>query len=237
MVWGDVPAMTSFDQQRCFTARAPAWLLAAALSSAAGVAVAQDKQAPAAPAATPAAPAQQAPEKPASPAPAAAGPAPAAPVPDATAHAPPQPQPPAASGASKPGFFDALGRWWQQSTADWNAKMKDAQKQFDEYSQQQKDAMKSAAEATKSAATAIWNLPKTRVIEVHETCAKAANGAPDCQEAAVKACRAKGYGSGQPADVSSSEKCATTMWLSGQSKEQAPCRMETETVVTRAVCQ
>jgi len=115
--------------------------------------------------------------------------------------------------------------------------MKDAQKQFDDYSQQQKDAMKSAAEATKSAASAIWNLPKTRVIEVHETCVKAANGAPDCQEAALNACKAKGFSTGQPADVSSSEKCVTTMWLSGQGRDQVPCRMETETVVTRAVCQ
>jgi len=230
--------MTSIGQQRCFTARAPAWLLAAALSGAAGVAVAQDKPAPAVSGAPPAAPVQLAPDKaapPSPPAPAAAGAAPASPAPETAA--PPAPQPPAASSANKPGFLDVLGRWWQQGAADWNARMQDAKKQFDAYSKQQNDAMKSAAEATKNAAVAIWNLPKTRVIEVHETCAKAANGAPDCQEAAVNACKAKGFSTGQPADVSSSEKCTTTMWLSGQSRDQAPCRVETETVVTRAVCQ
>jgi hypothetical protein len=73
------------------------------------------------------------------------------------------------------------------------------------------------------------------VIETHETCATAANGAPDCQKAATKACAGKGFAGGRPVDVSSSEKCAATMWLAGEPRTAGPC--PTETVVIRAVCQ
>jgi len=71
--------------------------------------------------------------------------------------------------------------------------MKDAGKKLDDFNKGQRDAakeaMKNAATATKDAATAIVRLPGTRAIEVHQACPKAPNGAPDCQEAAVNACR------------------------------------------------
>jgi hypothetical protein len=117
--------------------------------------------------------------------------------------------------------------------------MKDAQKKLDDFNQGQRDAakeaMKNAATATKDAATAIVRLPGTRAIEVHQACPKAPNGAPDCLEAAVDACRGKGFNTGKPLDVSSSEKCITTMWLSGEG--QGGCRVETETMLARALCQ
>ena len=93
------------------------------------------------------------------------------------------------------------------------------------------------AQATVSGrgALAIVRLPGTRAIEVHQACPKAPNGAPDCVEAAVNACRGKGFNTGKPLDVSSSEKCVTTMWLSGQSRGE--CRVETETILARALCQ
>ena len=98
--------------------------------------------------------------------------------------------------------------------------MKDAQKKLDDFNQGQRDAakeaMKNAATATKDAATAIVRLPGTRAIEVN-------------------ACRGKGFNTGKPLDVRSSEKCVTPMWLSGQS--QGECRVETETILARALCQ
>jgi hypothetical protein len=123
--------------------------------------------------------------------------------------------------------------------AKFGTNMKDAQKKLEDFNQGQRDAAKeamtNAATATKDAATAIVRLPGTRAIEVHQACPKAPNGAPDCQEAALNACRGKGFNTGKPLDVSSSEKCVTTMWLSDQN--QGECRVETESILARALCQ
>ena len=56
---------------------------------------------------------------------------------------------------------------------------------------------------------------RARVIEVHERCAMAPNGAPDCRTAAANACRAKGFTDGHPVDVQSSENCPPAVWMSG----------------------
>ena len=69
------------------------------------------------------------------------------------------------------------------------------------------DAMKNAMEATKDAAAAIVRLPNTRVVEVHEACARAPNGAPDCAAAATTGCRGKGFADGKPLDVRTADKC------------------------------
>ncbi|HML07888.1 MAG TPA: hypothetical protein VK430_07140 [Xanthobacteraceae bacterium] len=217
------------------------WLLAAALAAvAAGIGRAQDGQAlrgsvTAGPAGTaaPAGAAQQGPPQPA-PGATAAAPASGAAPPSSAAPA----QPPA---ANKPGFLQVFANWWTESAALFSTSMKDAQRKLEDFNKTQnnaaKEAMKNAAEATKDAATVIVRLPATRMIEVHERCATAPNGAPDCQETATSACRGKGFASGRPLDVSSSEKCATTMWLSGQSQTPGQCPLETETIVLRAVCQ
>jgi hypothetical protein len=172
---------------------------------------------------------QQTPEKPASPSPGLS--------------LPPQPPPPA---ADKRGFLNDFGSWWDKSVTDFNAKMKDARQKYDEMNKKQNDAakeaaaatqeaMKNAAEATKKAATAVVRLPNTRVLEIHEPCAAAANGAPDCEAAATKACRGKGFETGQPLDVRTADKCAASLWISGQAPAADQCPVET--VVLRAVCQ
>jgi hypothetical protein len=97
------------------------------------------------------------------------------------------------------------------------------------------DAMKNAVEATKNAADAIARLPGTRVVDVHETCAKAANGASDCAAAAANGCRGKGYSGGSPLDVRSAEKCGPKPPQGGN--HSAPVACANETVVMRAVCQ
>jgi hypothetical protein len=189
--------------------------------------------APAPPAAA-TAPAGTQPQAPSSPAIVAAP----APPPPAAAGSTPLSAPPASADANS-GFLHAFGRWWNESFAKFGTNMKDAQKQLDDFNKGQraaaKEAVKSAAEATKDAATAIVRLPGTRAIEVHQACPNAPNGAPDCQEAAVNACRGKGFNTGRPLDVSSSEKCVATMWLANQ--KQGECHLETEAILARALCQ
>jgi len=97
------------------------------------------------------------------------------------------------------------------------------------------DAMKTAVEATKNAASAIAWLPGTRMVDVHETCARAPNGAPDCAAAAANGCRGKGFNTGNPLDVRTAEKCDTTALQAGHLPGQRECAVET--VVICAVCQ
>jgi hypothetical protein len=97
-------------------------------------------------------------------------------------------------------------------------------------------AMKGAVDVTKDAAGVIVRLPNTRVVEVHERCEKAPNGAPDCATAANNACRSKGFNGGQPIDVRTGEKCDTTAAaLAGQSPGKGECPIESW--ITRAICQ
>jgi type IV secretory pathway VirB10-like protein len=96
------------------------------------------------------------------------------------------------------------------------------------------DAMKGAMEATKNAATAIVRLPNTRFVGVHETCARAPNGASDCAAAAANGCRTKGFNGGTPLDVRTAEKCDTKPPQAGQ---MPGVQCAPETVVIRAVCQ
>ena len=70
---------------------------------------------------------------------------------------------------------------------------------------------------------------------MHEVCAIAGNGAADCATAATKACKAKGFETGQPLDVRTAEKCNASLWVSGQNPATADCPVET--VLLRAACQ
>jgi hypothetical protein len=172
---------------------------------------------------------------------------------DATAPAESRSTPPPAPSfpaqpppAGKPGFLHELGRWWQDSLANFNAGMKDAQGRMSEFNAQAdvaaketaaatQEAMRNAADAAKEAATAFARLPNTRVIEVRERCAAAANGAPDCRAAATSVCRGKGFNTGQALDIQSAQKCPAAVWLSGRMPRDGECAVETH--VLRAVCQ
>jgi hypothetical protein len=156
------------------------------------------------------------------------------------------PQPPLASAALPPapaeqqhGFFDNLGRWWHDSVADFNAKLKEQQSKLDDFNKKSAAAAKEAAAATQeamsNAAAAMVKLPASKVIEIHELCAIAGNGAADCATAAANACKGKGFKDGQPLDVRTAEKCNASLWMSGQSSAAADCPVET--VVLRAACQ
>jgi hypothetical protein len=186
------------------------WLLAASLSPAA-IAFAQTAQPPAPNGAAPgpAAPAQTAPQA-------------IAPAPQAAAPASPRglfpAQPPPAAG--QPGFIYEFGRWWDSTQTGANGAAA--------------DALKHAAEATKEAATALIRIPGARFIEVHQRCALAPNGAPDCRSAAANVCRAKGFQDGNPINVQSSQNCPPAVWMSGREPAAGQCPQET--VVLMVAC-
>jgi hypothetical protein len=176
----------------------------------------------------------------------------------------PQPQAPASVPAhgqfpdqpppsEKPGFIYEFGRWWDTTRGKFDeiGKQSDAAAKGAATATQgavqgaadatkgaataTENAVKGAAEATKNAATTIFRLPGMRVVEVHQLCSVAPNGAPDCRAAAAAACRTKGFTSGNPVDVRSSQNCPPAVWLSGRSPSTAEC--PEETVVLMAACQ
>ena len=183
-------------------------------------------------------------------------PAPSATTPSTVQPAPAQPPAPPSAGVTLPlqapppstalpapapekhGFFDDLARWWHDSTADFNAKLKEQQSKLDDFNKKSADAAKDAAAATqqamKNAADAVARLPTAKVIEIQAPCAIAGNGSADCASAAANACKGKGFADGQPLDVRTAEKCSASLWLQGQ-KQPADCAVET--VVLRAACQ
>jgi hypothetical protein len=209
--------MSGSGKSRLFWAAAIMASIAVALSAAAvGSAGADDGQAP-----TGAGAVQQAP----------------APAPGSL---PAQPSP-----ANKPGFLHQLEVWWNDSFGDFNAKMKSAKDKLDDYNKQQnqaaketsaatEQALKDAAQATKDAATAVVRLPTTRVFEFHDRCQVAGNGAPDCQTTAINSCRTKGFDSGQPLDISTSQECPARVMLSGRPPVEGECK--DVTFILRAVC-
>jgi hypothetical protein len=163
-------------------------------------------------------------------------------------------QPPPPSGAfpaqpppaSRPGFLNQLGVWWNDGFSDFNAKMKAAKTKLDDYNKKQSEAakeastateqaLKDAAQATKDAATAVVKLPVTRVFEMHERCQKAGNGAPDCETTANNVCRTKGFGTGKPLDVSTAQECPARVVLSGRQPVEGEC--PDVTTLLRAICQ
>lgn len=187
----------------------------------------------------------------ASPPVAGAGPAQAAPAQSAGAAPQAQSAPASAfpsqpSGAQQPGFIAEIGRWWDDARGKLgtlppppglppppalppppNEAAKDAANATQE-------AMRNAAEATKGAMSAIARLPATRMVEVRALCPLAPNGAPDCRVAASNACRGKGFTSGDPVDVRSSENCPPAVVLSGRQPSAGECPIET--VVLAAAC-
>ena len=151
---------------------------------------------------------------------------------------PPQPPPPVLPGppTEQRGFLNGFSKWWDQSVADWKAKMKEQQTKLDDFNKQSADAAKDAAAATQQAVkNAADALRPSHVIEIQQTCPVAGNGAADCATAATNACKAQGFNTGQPLDVRTAEKCADSLWVSGQTPTAADCPVET--VLLRAACQ
>jgi hypothetical protein len=134
----------------------------------------------------------------------------------------------------KHGFFNDLGQWWNDSVADFNAKMKEQQAKLDAFNKQQSEAAKDATQAMKHAANAMFS--PSKVIEVQQLCPVAGNGAPDCASAATDVCKAKGFSDGQPMDIRTAERCKASLWVSGQAPS-TPANCPIETVLLRVACQ
>jgi hypothetical protein len=137
--------------------------------------------------------------------------------------APEQPEPPFA----RPGIFDVIERWFEDSKARIDNQVKGTQQAIE-------GAAKDAAKAGQ-AGSAMLGFPGSKVARGRVRCAVAPNGAPDCVEAANALCRSKGYGPGKSLEVNTADKCPTWVWLSGQRAPEGTCT--TETFVLQATCQ
>ncbi len=136
----------------------------------------------------------------------------------APAGAPAQaPAPASPSGSSKPGFVDALNKWFDKGAADI------------------KETFGKTGKAARDATDALTKLPGARVIEARERCNVAANGSPDCVAAAETVCKGKGFVSGKSLETQATQKCPPQVWLSGRTPTEGEC--PTETYVIRSVCQ
>lgn len=173
------------------------------------------------------------------------------------AAAPSSPPPP----AGKPGFLHELAGWWDSSIAFFSGKLNAARGKAEDIGKTSsetakgaakeavkgavdvskdaaaatKEALKGALDVGKDAASAVVKLPNTRLVEMHERCDKAPNGAPDCAAAAAGGCRAKGFSGGKFLDVVSADNCPPPT-LSSQAKPLVG-ECPVDTFVTRAVCQ
>jgi hypothetical protein len=136
---------------------------------------------------------------------------------------PEQPEPPLA----RPGIFDVIERWFEDSKARIDNQVKGTQQAIE-------DAAKDAAKAGQ-AGGAMLGFPGSKVARGRVRCAVAPNGAPDCVEAANALCRSKGYGPGKSVEINTADKCPTWVWLSGQRAPEGTCT--TETFVLQATCQ
>jgi hypothetical protein len=147
----------------------------------------------------------------------------------------PPPSPAPSSPRNEPGFFDTLGRWFDQSAAEFKAGVNKMKSSIDEFNERSDKAAKEAAAATKSATEAMLKFPASRMVEGRERCQVAPNGSPDCRAAVEAICKAKGFGSGNSLDTQTAEKCSPRAWLSRRLTGEGECRIET--FVTRAACQ
>lgn len=146
----------------------------------------------------------------------------------------PQPPPPPlapAPNAAPPkedGLLDALGRWWDKSSADFKAQLDESNENLRKLNERNEKAAKEAADALSK------QLGAVRIVPGRELCELAPNGSPDCQVAAEKICKGQGFASGKSADVQTSRKCSARAWLSGEPSDRA-CTFET--FVVKAACQ
>ncbi len=147
--------------------------------------------------------------------------------------APAVPQAGTAPSQPKPeGFFDAIGRWFDKSSADFRAGVEENNARWRVMNEQSKKAAQDAAAASREAAEAFRNLSKIRMVEGRKVCDLAPNGSPDCQKAAEDLCKGKGYSTGKSADIQSSQRCSARALLD---RDPGGCR--TETIVVKAACQ
>jgi hypothetical protein len=134
----------------------------------------------------------------------------------------------------EPGFFENIGRWLEEQSKTIGSSFKDAGKKVENFGHEAGIAAKTTVDGAKDAAGAVVRIPTARVVDGHEKCQNAPNGAPDCVAAATTMCKAKGFESGKSADMTTADVCPAQVYLSGRSSGPG-CK--TETFVSRALCQ
>jgi hypothetical protein len=143
---------------------------------------------------------------------------------------PAQPAPPQTQG-----FFATIGRWWDQTTDNFNSGVTGVRKRFENFGQEAGVAARATVDNAKSAADAVVRLPNARIVRGHEKCKNAPNGAPDCVAATVALCKSKGFeNGGSSLDMTTADVCPAQVYLSGRSTGEG---CHTETFVSRALCQ
>lgn len=150
------------------------------------------------------------------------------------------------------GFFEAIGRWFDEGTAGFRSHVAGAKTSIDEFNQRAEETRKSigdsaaeisrnavgagvsAADVTRDAVGAVAKLPLSRVVQGRERCMTAPNGAPDCVAAAETLCRKQGFTTGKSVDYTSAESCPVRSYLGGKQTEN---ECTTITFISRAMCQ
>jgi hypothetical protein len=161
--------------------------------------------------------------------------------------APQQPAPP----PSRPGLFEAIGRWVDRGASSFTDHLRGAKRSMDDLGdkaaanskemgeqaakvgQGAAEVGKGAAEVTRNAVDAVVKLPTARMMSGRERCVEAPNGAPDCVAAAEALCRKHGYASGKSMDFTSAEECPIRTLAGETSRDQCV----TVTFISRAMCQ
>jgi len=140
--------------------------------------------------------------------------------------------------AGQLGFFESIGRWFDQQATTFKSTFGGAQSTVEEFGHEAGVAasktVDGASDVAKGAADVVTRLPSTRFVSGHAKCRIAPNGAPDCGPAADAVCRVKGFKSGSSIDMTTAEVCPPKVWLAGRS---AGSGCHTETFVSRALCQ
>src|SRR5262249_12261176 len=99
------------------------------------------------------------------------------------------PPPAAPKSMSGPRLADPIGRWFDDGTTKFKSNLQGAQQSFDEFADQTRDVAKDATDA-------VIGLPNARIVSMHARCAAVGSG-PDCNAAAITACRSKGFTTGK----------------------------------------
>lgn len=134
----------------------------------------------------------------------------------------------------EPGFFDGIGRWFDEQAAKFKSTFSDAGEGVENFGREAGAAAKKTVNTAKDAAGAVAKIPAARVVSGHEKCKTAPNGAPDCVSAANAMCQAKGFETGKSLDMTTAEVCPPKVLMSGRGTGRE-CR--DETFVSRVLCQ
>lgn len=132
---------------------------------------------------------------------------------------------------SDSGFFGQIGDWFDRQFSNMKSDFRSAKDSFDRDTDR---ATQKTIETAKDAADAVVKFPDQRTVRGREVCQIAPNGAPDCEAAATKLCRGKGFGSGKSIDSTAAENCPPQVLLSGRTGAPGECK--TETFISRALC-